>query len=71
MQHFINLGYNNIQLQDIITIPVLHLQHDSNKKISVKCDICGDEYILNYNKCNKNFERYNFYSCKKCSEKKN
>ena len=66
-QHFINLGYNNIQLQDIITIPVQHLQHDSNKKVSVKCDICGDEYILNYNKYNKNFERYNFYSCKKCS----
>ena len=68
--HFINLGYNNIQLKDIITISVLHLQYNSNKKIEVKCDLCGDKYILNYHKYNINIQKFNFYSCKKCSNTK-
>jgi len=36
--YFSKLNYN-IKLKDIIIIPILHLQKNSNKKIEVKCDI--------------------------------
>jgi len=69
--YFKNLGYINLKLGDIITIPVEHLSEGSGKKIKVKCDICGKEKTLSYINYNKNVKNYNYYSCsQKCARKK-
>jgi hypothetical protein len=53
--------------RDIVEIKVEDLLPNSNVKILVKCDICGAEKEIGYNKYNKNILRGDFYSCQKCS----
>jgi len=60
-----------VNLKDIITIPIEHLQKQSHKKLHVRCDVCGLETILSYKNYNKNFKKYNLYTCLKCSCIKN
>jgi hypothetical protein len=67
--YFTKLNYN-VKLKEIITIPTIDLQKNSNKKVKVQCDICGDIYILGYHKYNSNIKKYNIFSCKKCSSTK-
>ena len=69
--YFKNLGYNDIKLKDILTIPIEHLQENSHKKLLVKCDINNEETILSYKNYNKNIKKYNIYTCLKCSNIKN
>jgi len=46
------------------------LTKGSNKKIDVKCDICGKEKLLGYNVYLKNLSHGNYYACSaKCSRK--
>jgi hypothetical protein len=48
------------------------LSKGSNKKIKVKCDVCGNEKMLSYRKYTKNIENGDFYGCSvKCSYSKN
>jgi len=60
--HFLNLNYN-IKVNDIITIPIEHLQFGSSKKILVKCNI--NEISMNnyFVVMKKGFN----YKCKKCN----
>jgi len=43
---------NDIKLKDKILINVSDLQKGSNKRIEVKCDICGTEKNVSYNDYN-------------------
>jgi len=67
IKYYRNLGYNKNPL-DYIIIPIEHLSRGSNYKLNVKCDICGSEKLLIYNKYLKNVENGGYYSCSnKCS----
>lgn len=70
-EHFNKLGYN-VKYKESITIPIKHLSNGSTIKIQVKCDICGTEKMLSYQKYNKNISKYNIYTCNEnCARIKN
>lgn len=62
--------YSDIKYGDIIEIDIEHLSKNSPIEIECKCEICGINKILSYRKYLINKERYNYYSCKKCKNKK-
>lgn len=62
----------NFKLEDIININPIILPKNSHVKIKVKCDICGNEKYLTYQRYNKNIYKYNIYTCSnKCATIKN
>jgi len=70
--HYYNdLGYTDIKVKDIITIPINHLPKTSHEKVLIKCDKCGSEkesHYFAYNKYLKN-STDNEYLCYKCNDK--
>lgn len=71
LKHYLSKGYN-VKVNDVINIITEDLPKNSMYKIQVKCDICGNEKELSYNKYLKNFEKYKIYCCSnKCSYFKN
>lgn len=65
-------GYENAEIGTTINIKIEDLALMSHNKILVKCDICGNEKYLAYQKYNKNITKYNIYTCStKCSYIKN
>ena len=70
IEYFKNLNYK-VDLKDNIKIDISHLQQSSHIKINVKCDICENEYLLSFKNYNKNYKKYNVYTCLKCSNIKN
>lgn len=67
-QNYSGLGYDFTK--DEVSFKITDLKKSSNQKIDVICDICGEEYNIQYTKYIKNFERNGLYSCKKCALKK-
>ena len=61
IDYFKSLNYD-CELKKTIIIKVTDLQKYSQKKINVKCDICGSESMLSYRNYNKNYNKYNIYS---------
>jgi len=61
----------NIKIGDDININVEQLPKNSSFKVKVKCDICGCEKMITYQKYNKNTEKHKIYTCKKCFNIKN
>ena len=71
INYYRELGYD-IKHGDCIEIKIEHLPKKSTLKVNVKCDVCGFEKLLIYQKYNKNIEKYNIYSCSNtCSHFKN
>ena len=67
-KYYQKFGYN---LNDNVEIPIEQLSKGSDKKILVKCDVCGNEKIITFYNYNKNIKKYNFYSCShKCANEK-
>lgn len=67
LKYFRDLEYI-VNVGDVIKIPIEHLNRKSRIKIDVKCDVCGKEKSLAYQKYTKSIESYNYYSCsQKCS----
>lgn len=58
-----------VKLKDCINISTENLQRNSNKKISVKCDECGNENIIKFQSYMNNVENWSIYLCSKCSDK--
>jgi hypothetical protein len=72
IDYYKSIGYIDIKCNQKITIPVAHLPIESNLKIKVKCDVCGDEKSLSYQKYTKNIKKYNLYTCNtSCAQFKN
>lgn len=65
--HFTELGYDTSKNE--IVVKTEDLMKGSYYKIDVKCDICGEESRLPYAKYLKNYNKYNIYTCLKCSRK--
>jgi hypothetical protein len=60
--------YNDIKLKDSIFVNVNELTKGSHSKIEMKCDICGNEYISEFNILYNN-NSLNYFICKKCKRK--
>ena len=69
-KHFNLLGYKNLKSGNIL-VTIEHLTKGSHSIIKVKCDICGEEKEIEYRFYSKNMNKYNFYTCCKCSHIKN
>jgi len=70
IKHLILKGYV-CNLKDIIEIKTEDLIHGSHIKIQVKCDICGNEKELSFQKYIKNIKNDSFYACtSKCAQEK-
>jgi len=64
-----NQYFKNIKCGDVINVTIDKLHLGTDTKVHVKCDICGNEKFLSYKMYNKNFSKYNKYSCcRKCSQ---
>jgi len=60
------------KMNDIIILPIDKLWLASNKKINVRCDICGTQKKLSYSMYQKNIKKHNIYCCNnKCAWVKN
>ena len=71
IKHYLSLGYK-VKYFDKITVPVEHLTPQSNKKVKVKCDICGKEKELKYQTYMFSVSNGGFYACsEKCAWIKN
>jgi len=58
-----------VKINDIINIPVEYLDKGSHQKVDVKCEICGCEKSIMYQKYWKNIKNGGVYSCSsKCSQ---
>ncbi len=69
VDYYRSLGYNDIKCNQRIIIPIELLPKDSNLKIRVRCDICGFERDLFYQKYIKNINNGGLYSCStKCCQ---
>jgi hypothetical protein len=60
----------NIFSGDIILINPEDLPETSKIKVKVFCDVCGIEREISMFSYRRNINKYNFYSCPKCSNKK-
>ncbi len=66
----LRLIYPHIKIGDTIEIDIKDLSTKSPIEIECKCDICGSYRKLQYRKYIQNRNRHNYYSCKKCKNKK-
>jgi len=72
IEYYKSIGYVDIKCNQKIEIPISDLPIESNLKVNVKCDICGVEKLLSYQKYNKNVKKYNIYTCNtSCAQFKN
>ena len=72
IDYYKSIGHSYIKCNQKIKIPVNQLPIESNLKINVKCDICGNEKFISYQKYNKNIRKYNLYTCNtSCAQFKN
>ena len=71
IEHYKKLGYD-VKCFDKIIVPIEHLSPQSNKKVKVKCDVCGKERKIKYQDYNKSILNGGFYACcSKCAWDKN
>jgi len=63
-QNYSNLGYDLSKKE--VEFKIVDLKEVSNQKIDVICDLCKNEYNIQYAKYVKNIKRNSFYSCKEC-----
>jgi len=66
LNHYKNLGYD-CKVGDLVSVNINHIQKNSHRKITAICDNCGHENIISIQKYNKNYNNYNIYTCKQCS----
>jgi len=68
INYFKKLGYDDININDSITIPIKHLKKTSKIKIKIKCDVCGIEKDCFYFAYFKYLDRSidDKYRCGKC-----
>lgn len=67
--HYMNVGYMNISLGDIIDIPVELLTNGSHRIIKCKCDKCGKEKDIQFKNYIRYYNKWGTYKCRKCVDK--
>jgi hypothetical protein len=70
IKYYLDIGYDIIN-KDFIQVDIKDIPKNSNHKVLVKCDKCGLEKQITYQKYNQNIKKYNYYCCsQKCSQDK-
>lgn len=69
VKRYKDLNYS-CKIGDILEIKITDLYKNSHEKIKAICDICNKEYIISYYAYIKNHEKYNYYCCNNCKQKK-
>ena len=62
IDYYRRLGYSIIP-NSVNCINTMDLMKNSSARIDVRCDICGNEKNISYQKYNKNVRKYNIYTC--------
>jgi len=70
VSYYKSIGYNVDKINTEVLIKIDDINHNSHQKIIAICDICGCETELRVHKYYENYDRYNYYGCKKCSREK-
>lgn len=66
INHFEDLGYKDLKINNKIEIPIEHLMINSSIRIDCICD-CGNISNITYQKFNMNLNRGGVYRCKECT----
>lgn len=70
IEYYKSLGYD-AKCNNKLKVLVEHLPKESNLKVFVKCDVCGYEKWIHYQKYTKNISKYNLYTCSvNCAQSK-
>lgn len=70
IEHFKKQGYD-VKLSETIEIPTMNLNRGSHIRIKVKCDVCGLEKEISFQKYVKNINNGGFYACSsRCAQEK-
>jgi len=64
--YFKEKGYDT-KLTEKLEVNITDLKRYSRIHINIKCDECKKESVISYNKYMDSFDRYGFYTCRKCS----
>lgn len=67
IDHFKQLNYKNLKVNQMYIIPVEHLMLNSSVKVDCKCSLCGNIKNMNFQKYTTNFNRNQFYGCVSCN----
>jgi len=62
IEHIKSKGYD-VNLKDIVEIKTEDINHGSHRIVKVKCDICGNEKEIMFQKYIKNINNGGFYAC--------
>lgn len=68
--YYRNKGYSPVKVGDIIKVKIDDIPQNSNRKIHVKCDMCGNEKEINIQSYYKSFNNRGYYCCNKCGKNK-
>ena len=68
VKYYRNLGFN-VEVNQIIDIPIIYLNKKSNIKVNIQCDFCSHQKVELYGAYNRyiNKSHDNKYRCRKCS----
>lgn len=66
----LNQFYDNISLNDVIEIDIKYLSEKSPIRVRCRCEICGCDNEIQYRVYLRNKKRHDYYSCKKCKNRK-
>jgi hypothetical protein len=66
LKYYKDLGYD-CKYGDSINVRIGDIKENSHIKITAICDKCKKENLISLQKYNKNYNKYNIYTCKKCS----
>lgn len=69
MNYLESLGYE-VNIGEILTIPIELLSPGSHHKIECQCDGCGSKKQVIFKNYLKYGNKWGFYYCRKCSESK-
>jgi len=69
IKYYLSIGYN-VNEGDKVLIDIKDLRKGTPIKVNVECDICGCINKIYLQKYYINYDKYNYYSCFKCSSEK-
>ena len=66
-EYWVNKGYKFTKYGAKFSVNVNELYETANVKVKIKCDICGNEYWLPYNRYISNLNNFGKTVCYSCS----
>lgn len=67
MPYYRSKGYKFNKKGEVIRVKIEDMPHNSNRKIRVKCDLCGTEKIISIQNYYKSYDNQAYYCCADCA----